>query len=37
MPDGPHDVVIYGLLRAVPAPERALEVRGEVPAAFVVH
>lgn len=35
-PDGPHDLVAYGLLRGEWSSDVGAEVRGELPAAFVV-
>jgi [ribosomal protein S5]-alanine N-acetyltransferase len=35
-PDGPHDVVVFGLLREEWRPQPGIEVRGAAPAAFVV-
>ena len=35
--DGPHDVVVFGLLRGDWHGDVAVEVRGEPPAAFVVR
>jgi ribosomal-protein-alanine N-acetyltransferase len=35
-PDGPHDVVVYGLLCGDPRPQVPVELRGEPPAAWRV-